>query len=242
MFSAKPILVASALSLSAAAFVTAAPAFAGVVVKSSGPSAAQFPVGKKLADTDTITLRDGDAVTVLTDGGTRVIRGPGTHRVGARGASKKTAFAMLTRQTSGARVRTGAVRGEGAGPMRNTNLWNIDISRPGRFCVVRSASYDVWRPATAGEATYIFGSAVSDYEAQVSFADGEQTASLGADKLPLVENRIYDLSGPSGGASQRMEFIVLDAVPAEAEELAQVLARNGCGGQLELMADTLAVE
>ena len=33
-----------------------------------------------------------------------------------------------------------------------------------------------------------------------------------------------------------------DAVPAEAEELAQMLAQNGCGGQLELMADTLAVE
>ncbi len=242
MFSARYILSASALALTAVCFAGAAPAMAGVVVKASGPSAGNFPVGKKLSDTDTITLREGDAVTVLTDNGTRVIRGPGTHRVGARGASKKTAFAMLTRQQSGARVRTGAVRGDGAAAGRNTNLWNVDVSRPGRFCLVSSAGYEFWRPTMAGEATYIFGSAVSDFEVQVTFADGEQTASLASERLPLIENRLYDLSGPSGGASQRMEFIVLDAAPAEAEDLAQVLVQNGCSGQLELMADTLAVE
>ena len=108
MSSVKAIVSGTAASLAALGFLVATPAQAGVVVKSSGPSAGTYPVGKKLDDASSVTLRSGDSLTVLTSSGTRVITGPGTHRVGARGASKRTAFAMLTRQRSGARVRTGA--------------------------------------------------------------------------------------------------------------------------------------
>lgn len=240
MFWGKTVFTAAALGVAAFGLAGAEPARAGVVVKSTGPSSGQFPVGKKLADADTITLRAGDVVTVLTDSGTRVLKGPGTHRVGARGASRNTAFAMLTRQRSGARVRTGAVRGDGATTGRNTNLWNIDISRPGRYCLARGATYDMWRPSAQDQATYILGSAVSDYEVQVTFAEGEQTAQLASSQLPLTENRIYDLSGPNGGASQRVEFVVLDDISDSPEDMALTLAQMGCNSQLDLLADTLS--
>ena len=78
MFSVRTFTIG--LALAGAALAGAAQA--GVVVSSSGPSKAQFPSGKKLDDNSSITLRDGHSVTVLTAGGTRVIKGAGAHLVG----------------------------------------------------------------------------------------------------------------------------------------------------------------
>ena len=113
-------------------------AAAGIVVASSGPSARQYPVGKKIDDGAAITLQTGDSVTVLDQRGTRVLRGPGTMALG-KGASPATSsvFAALTRQRSTARVRTGAVRnGPGSGPVRSPNLWYVDLAASGPVCVV----------------------------------------------------------------------------------------------------------
>ena len=92
MFSVKPLLMAVVLGGAAVAVVAPDVAKAGTVVASSGPSAGKYPVGKKLKDTDRITLRAGDSVTVLDSRGTRIISGAGTHMVGARGASKRSTF------------------------------------------------------------------------------------------------------------------------------------------------------
>ena len=48
MSSVKAIVSGTAASLAALGFLVATPAQAGVVVKSSGPSAGTYPVGKKL--------------------------------------------------------------------------------------------------------------------------------------------------------------------------------------------------
>jgi hypothetical protein len=240
MSSVKNILAGAALSFAACGFLGSAPAQAGVVVKSSGPSAETYPVGKKLDDAASVTLRTGDSITVLTGSGTRVISGPGTHRVGARGASKRTAFAMLTRQQSGARVRTGAVRGGATGSSTNSNLWNIDTSNPGKICLPAGDAITFWRPSVEGGETWILGSSISDFHVHFTFEDGSATASLSADELPLGQNRLYDLSGPAGGAKQRVEFIALDETPQDPEDLAVALANLGCMGQLDLLSEKLA--
>ncbi|QYJ07778.1 hypothetical protein [Qipengyuania flava] len=229
------------MAIAAFGFMGSAPVLAGVVVKSSGPSAADFPVGKKLNDASSITLREGDSVTVLTDSGTRVIRGAGTHRVGARGASKRTAFAMLTRQGSGARVRTGAVRGAGPTAASNPNLWNVDVTaQDSKMCLPGGETVTFWRADTEGEETWVLGSATSDFHVHVTFDEGDATASLGADELPLTPSSAYDLSGPDGGGKRRVEFVTLSPVPNNAEDLAVALAEQGCGGQLDLMSEKLA--
>ncbi|WP_324828435.1 hypothetical protein [Qipengyuania zhejiangensis] len=241
MFSARQLFTATALIGATLGLGSVTPAKAGVVVKSSGPSAAEYPVGKKLDDAASVTLRDGDAITVLTGAGTRILRGPGTHRVGARGASKRTAFAMLTRQRSGARVRTGAVRGGTGDAMpHNSNLWNVDVTQAGKVCLATDETIGFWRPSLAGEETWVLGSAVSDFHVHVTFADGDATASLGAEELPLGQNRIYGFSGPDGGPAQRVEFVLLETVPDNPEDLAVALAQNGCNGQLDLLSERLA--
>lgn len=240
MYSVKTFFKGAGLSLCALGFFGAAAANAGVVVKSSGPSAATYPVGKKLDDAASITLKAGDKVTILTDSGTRVISGPGTHRVGTRGASKRTAFAMLTRQQSGARVRTGAVRGGPAGTATNPNLWNVDTGQAGKVCLPSMDTITFWRSNSAGEETWVVGSANSDFHVHVTFDEGSTTASLGAEELPLHQTRIFDLSSPAGGAKKRLEFVSLGSEPADAEELAMALAENGCDGQLNLLSAKLA--
>ncbi len=235
----KNALAAAAL---AAGLALAGPAQAGVVVKSSGPSAGEFPVGKKLDDSATITLRAGDSVTVLTSNGTRVITGAGPHKVGARGASKRSTFAVLTRQRSGARVRTGAVRG-GVGAIAATNpsLWNVDVTKAGRVCIANTSLVNFWRPDTAGEATYMFGTDQSGFHVHVTFDEGVSQASLSGDELPLGNVKSYSLTGPDGTANT-IEFVSLDGVPEDPESMAATLAENGCNTQLDLLADKLMMD
>ena len=95
-------------------------------------------------------------------------------------------------------------------------------------------------PVAMTEETWVLGSAVSDFHVHVKFDDGDSTASLNAEELPLSQNRLYDLSGPAGGAKQRMEFVALTSTPDNAEDLAVMLADNGCTGQLDLLSDKLA--
>lgn len=227
-------------ALAGAAMLAAGAANAGVVVKASGPSAGQYPVGKKLDDAATITLKQGDAVTVLTANGTKVISGPGQFTVGVRGESKRSTFAVLTRQAANTRVRTGAVRsGTSSGPSMNPSLWNMDVTRPGKFCIADKARVNFWRPDSAGERVYVLGSGKSDYLVQLKFADGSAQAALTGDQLPLDANRSYRLSSEAGGAPQQVEFVLLDTVPDSPDELGAVLAEKGCSGQLAMLSDRL---
>lgn len=230
----------AAAGLVLAGIALSSPAAAGVVVKSSGPSAAQYPVGKKVDDASSVTLKAGDSITVLTANGTRVISGAGTHTIGARGTSKRSAFAVLSRQRSGARVRTGAVRGGTGGvASTNPNLWNLDVARGGRLCLADSATLNLWRGDTQAHETYMFGRANSDFHVHVAFEQGMAQASVTGDELPLAGGQVYTLTGPTGNAAVPVEFVVLDSVPEDPESMAALLAANGCQSQLDLLADKL---
>ncbi|MEP4785541.1 MAG: hypothetical protein ABJX46_12505, partial [Erythrobacter sp.] len=118
------------IALGAGAFALATPAAADVVVKSSGPSAKTFPVGKKLKSTTRITLRAGDTVTILGKSGTRILRGAGTYRVGARGRSTKATFANVTRSRS--RSRPGVARAGTIDDPFAPNMWYVDVTKSGK--------------------------------------------------------------------------------------------------------------
>eukprot|EP00611_Tribonema_gayanum_P010413 TRINITY_DN2042_c0_g1_i1.p1 TRINITY_DN2042_c0_g1~~TRINITY_DN2042_c0_g1_i1.p1 ORF type:complete len:174 (-),score=27.73 TRINITY_DN2042_c0_g1_i1:3-482(-) len=148
MFSASLKRAFAAAMLGGAALALPVAAMAGVVVKSTGPSATKYPVGTKLGDDVRITLKDGDAVTVLTAQGTRIIRGAGTFRVGDRPQVASDRFASLTRKRAATRVRTGAVRDGLEGEVTNPSLWYVDITRSGTVCLYDLATVRLWRPAT----------------------------------------------------------------------------------------------
>lgn len=237
MSSALYRLAGIALATAACALVPGT-ALAGVVVAASGPSAGQFPVGRKIGDSDRIVLRAGDTLTVLDGKGTRVLRGAGTYSLDQQaGPSKRSTFAVLTERRSAQRVRTGAVRGdEAVGPVHSPNLWYVDVDRPGKMCLADAERVRLWRKASEGDATYVVSAAESGGTQTVKFADGEMLAPWNTRAFPVTAGPLYRLADAKGVVVSEMSFVVLPSVAEEPEALAQQLIENGCEKQLELLS------
>lgn len=237
MFSARMKSRIAGMAMAGALFALPAAAMAGVVVKVSGPSAGEFPVGTQLDDEASITLREGDQITVLTSEGTRVMQGPGTFQVGEGASRTRARFSNLTRRRAARRVRTGAVRGAEAGPARSPNLWFVDVTAPGTVCVYDLAAVRLWRPDTAASQTYTIRDQASRASLEVSFAETESVRALRGEGFALTDGGNYSISGPA--AAVEVTFVTLDGEYEGEEQLAQALYQNGCSTQLALLADTL---
>lgn len=232
-----------ALALAAAGAVAPAIAWAGVVVSASGPSAASFPVGKTIGNSERITLRAGDTLTVLDGNGTRVLRGAGTFSLDQQGgANKRSTFAVLTERRTASRVRTGAVRGDETTPVHSPNLWYVDVGHPGKVCLAGTDRVRLWRPTTEGDATYALRPASGGASHSVTFADGDMLAPWDTSAFPITDGASFSLSGPGSSAGGTLTFAVLDAVADEPEALAQQLIEKGCTQQLELLSTATMID
>jgi hypothetical protein len=230
-------ITAAALA-SAVCLAIPAAASAGVVVAASGPSAASFPVGKKIGDSERIVLRAGDTLTVLGGNGTRVLKGAGTYSLDQQaGPSKRSTFAALTERRSAQRMRTGAVRGEGTGEaVHAPNLWYVDVDRAGKMCLPGTERVRLWRKATEGDVTFVVSREQETGTQTVKFADGEMLAPWNTTRLPLYAGPTYRLASDDGVVITEISFVVLDQVAEDPEALAQQLIDNGCEKQLELLS------
>jgi len=228
-----------AVALAGAALALPLAAMAGVVVKSTGPSASRYPVGTKLDDDASITLKDGDVVTVLTADGTRVIRGAGTFRVGDRPKVAADRFASLTRKRAATRVRTGAVRGTADENPTNPSLWYVDVTRSGTICLYDLATVRLWRPGTEGTSTYTVADEDGTALAEVTFDDTVTVAALDPARLPINPDARYRILGPNDAISAEINFVLLAEDFEAPDALAEALIAKGCTVQLETLASSL---
>lgn len=232
-------LVAGMAAMGALAVAGTAMAQA-VVVRSTGPSAVQYPQGRKLPAGGSVTLRAGDRVTVLDKAGTRVLAGPGSFAVnaGGGGAQAPGALASLMSRGGGARTRTGAVRGAPGEPAAEApngpdSIWYIDVSKGGTYCVADPASLVLWRPNRVEEGTGRLLSSDGTM-AEVSWRAGNALKLWPAASLPVVEGQTYTFSNPVG-ASVKIRTRLLGEVPADPVDVAMLLADKGCNAQLDLV-------
>ena len=232
----------SALALAGAALALPAAAMAGVVVKSTGPSATRYPVGSKVDDNATITLKAGDVITVLTANGTRVIKGAGTFRIGDRPQVAADRFASLTRKRAATRVRTGAVRGETEGNPTNPSLWYVDVTRSGTVCLYDLATVRLWRPGAPDTITYRMFHRENGTAVDVTFDETVTVAALDPARLPIVEGAPYTITGPDNATSAQVSFVLLEGDFEAADALGEALLAKGCTVQLELLAAGLEDE
>ncbi len=233
---AKGIVAGLALSVAGLA-ITPQIAEAGVVVSASGPSAGQYPVGRQIADNERITLRDGDAITVLNNGGTRVFSGAGTYMLSQQsGSSNNRAFAALTTQRSATRARTGAVRSSGATEVTNPNLWYVDVSTSGTICLPAANGIRLWRADTQANSTYSI--TAPDVETAVTFPAGEMLATWDLD-TPPSEGTTYTIGHAPGSQAVKVQFVFLTETPDTPEDLAATLIANDCMAQIELMSSAM---
>jgi hypothetical protein len=236
-------MIRAALAAGAAfALVPAAAQATGVVVATSGPSAAKYPVGKKIADDERIVLAAGDVLTVLDGRGTRILKGVGTYTLSQQaGPSKTGAFALLTRERAAQRMRTGAVRGEPAGPISRPNLWYVDVGSSGSTCVPEADEIRLWRSTSEGDVTYSIKPVGSGASSQVEFHDGEMLSPWDGKALPVSDGSTFVISQP-GATERTVTFKVLDTVPDAPDALAEDLISHGCTAQLDVLSQALRVD
>jgi len=234
------------LAFASATIVIPGTAYAGVVVKSSGPSAGDYPVGRAVDDDATITLRAGDRITILTDDGTRVMQEPGTFRVGEGATQTRARFSNLKRTRAARRVRTGAVRGAEETPGRDPDLWFVNLSVAGNICLLDLERVRLWRPDAEAAQTYRILDMSSDKDLEVAFVQSVSVRALDPGAMRLREGADYAIFAPSqedGGARPKVEvrFVTLDpeADYSSPARLAAALHENGCDQQFALLADTL---
>jgi hypothetical protein len=232
----------TALALAGAALALPAAGHAGVVVKSTGPSATRYPVGSKIDDNATITLKAGDVITVLTANGTRVIKGAGTFRVGDRPQVAADRFASLTRKRAATRVRTGAVRGEPEGNPTNPSLWYVDVTRSGTVCLYDLATVRLWRPGAPDTITYRMFNRENGTSVDVTFDETVTVAALDPARLPIVEGAPYTITGPDNATSAQVSFVLLQGDFEAPDTLGEALIAKGCTVQLDLLASGLEAD
>jgi hypothetical protein len=222
------------------AMFSATAALAGaIIVRSTGPSAKSWPPGKSLPATTKITLKAGDAVTVLDSGGTRVFTGPGSFPVISSGPSNGSAFAQFLQNVGGRQSRSAASRGDsGMGQGQNPNIWFADITKPGPLCVVDPAAVYLWRPTPAKPMTMTLSS--NGKIARVQFGKGQAVQPWPVAVLPVTDTAQYQIAVPGQPGPVTITLRTLRTAPAGLEETASVLIKNGCTAQTDLLVDTVS--
>ncbi|MEM1132611.1 MAG: hypothetical protein AAGH53_06730 [Pseudomonadota bacterium] len=230
-----------------------APAMAqSVVVRSTGPSASQYPAGKKLPANARITLKSGDVITVLDKGGTRVLRGPRTISLNQRVASASTTSSMrsLLRTRSNTRARTGAVRSTGTATVgeagiapRSPNLWFVDVTRPGTYCIADPAATVLWRSDIAATMSATLANASGAGATPIEWRRGSALKRWPVDMVPMIDGSSYTLA-MAGDVEPPAQITVrlMETVPEDADDTASELIARGCQQQLDLLVDTLSTE
>lgn len=246
----KTRLLAGALAVAAAVLSTTALA-QSMVVRSTGPSAAKYPVGKKFAANEKVTLVAGDQLVVLDQGKTRTIARPGVHNVSAGVAGSQTLTSTVTRMIAkdGAmRSRGGFTRGPGdaeaaAKEARAPNLWLIDMRKAGNFCVADPARLLFWRADMTGDALLRIEEGDNAVKVEtLAFVDGQAYRRWPGDTLPLRFGHSYRLSGNGLTEPVSISFQLLEAIPETPEAIAQALLAKGCTAQFDRLVDTMAEE
>lgn len=221
-----------------------------VVVRSTGPTAVNYPKGKRLAANASVVLKAGDVVTVLDKAGTRVLKGAGSFVMDNAVNRDRGAAALLARSLSNpASVRAGAVRSasvRGASTSDETlpvSIWIADTAQDGNVCVPRGSDLYLWRSkADARSFTWLTESEGGE---MVRMQWPPKTAGIAWPKTMLAPQegrtyRIYDETTPDKAAEFRIVTLEPEAVPADAAALGTLLLDNGCKAQFEWLAEVLA--
>ena len=210
-------------AVTAAALGSTAAVASVVVVRSLGPSAKSFPVGKTLPESAKVSLQGGDVVTVLGPNSAQTWRGPGNFAAGQ----------VALASAAGQRGRFGALR---SGDVAHSpSIWDIDVSQSGRVCVVNPAKLELWRPEADSAVKVTIRSA--DGKSQgLSWAAGK-ASTIWPSALPITTGAEYRIEWPDSGDTSSLSFVTVGSAPADLVGAAQLLIENGCQNQLDLLVD-----
>ena len=214
-------------ALIAAAFLTTASTAAAnvLVVRSTNPA---YRAGQSLPDNARITLRAGEQLMILANGGTRTFRGPGTFSPNTRVAGAATV------NNNGRIARIGAIRDAGVVPHGPT-IWHVDVTQSGTFCLSSASNVMLWRPDATAPVRFTIngpgGARTLDWAANAPTAawPGGGAVTNGA---------TYTITQPGVAVPVTVTFRVLASEPHNVEGVAEALIANGCQGQLDVLVES----
>lgn len=201
----------------------AAPAMAAkqIVVRSSGPSAKAYPVGKALDEGAQLSLRAGDTLTVLGPAKARVLKGPGSFKLAA----------VVETSPYSRRSRFSARRG----PPLPRGPWAIDVEQSGTVCVATKQPLTLWRPSGDGESTVtITGKAGT--RLTLNWAAGEQTLGW-PEQMPLADGLTYRVKLAGQKAASEWRIRSMGAMQMDRSATAEAFLGRGCGAQLDALVE-----
>lgn len=244
-------LTLAAAALTMAIGLSSVAAAQSMVVRSTGPSAAKYPTGKKFKPGERVTLVVGDRLVLLEKGTTRTLAKPGTFSAtGPVQISQNmgsTVTRMIARGNAG-RSRGGMIRGApetaplSAAESRAPNIWLLDYRHGGTFCVADPATLLLWRPDMASD-TLLKISASGDpaaSSATVALVSGANFRKWPTDILPVQYDVDYHMSGAGLSAPVTIRFKPVAALPETADDAAATLLGNGCTAQLNQLVDAMS--
>lgn len=258
--SMKSHLVALTIGAMAALGLTSAALAQAVVVRSTGPSASQYPKGKKLAAGSTIVLKDKDVVTVLDKAGTRVLVGPRTVSVDSRSKPDRSALSTLSGALRNPTAfRAGAVRSAGSGDQATVeqvlggkqyspSLWLANIARgePSRVCVPEGSDLFLWRDDVSTKRYIWLSDEMGGAMVRVLMPEG--TAGVPWPKLHVAPTAgsvftVVDENAAPGADPAKLTLVALPSqLPEDPDALAALLLENSCIDQVERLADLLLLD
>jgi hypothetical protein len=140
----------------------------------------------------------------------------------------------------GSRARTGAVRGAPVGleaPTAPDNIWAIDVTKGGTYCVADPGSLVLWRPNRADAITGKLGA--NGKTIAVSWKAGSALKLWPAADIPVVDGQTYVFTGPVT-VNSTITLKRLASVPGDQMDVASMLAEKGCNAQLDVIASQVA--
>lgn len=226
------------LAASVLAMTAATAAVAGtIVIRSSGPSAKAYPVGKSLPDGQRVALKAGDTLVLLDTKGTRTLSGAGNFDIGssARGAAAPSAFAALIGNSGTRQVRTGAVRGTNIGPARVASLWYVDTSKSGTVCLKDTTRATLWR---ADMTSPVVMTLTHDGKSvPLAFSTGQAVKTWPVTEIPLVAGGEYRISGPGLAIPTTLRIAAFTSTSDAPDDVARGLIGKGCAAQLDALVE-----
>ena len=208
-----------------------------MVVRSGGPAAKSYPLGKRLPEDARIVLGAADRLTLLDNRGTRELRGPGTFMLAAASAPTKFDPSRLFSAYNGRTARIGAMRPAEV-PPRPPSVWHVDVSTSANVCVPPSNKITLWRADAAAEATLTVTGAGGTR--QLAWGAGSAVLDWPTD-LPVTNGAEYRLSRSGAAAPATIRFRTLPEPPTDLESTAAMLIANECMGQLDVLVDSARV-
>ena len=214
----------TALSLSPLAI---SPVLADVlVVRSSGPSAGNYPPGRRLPDSTNVSLLANDSLTILSAGATRTLRGPGILNV--TGPVRAGSLASAISQRTNRRSRIGAVRGREG----ERGLWDVDVTQPGTYCVRAGSRPSLWRGNANETASLSVNATLLEWPAGRAFLRWP-------DDVAVVDGSQYHFRLSDQPAPARIRIVTIPSLPIDPVDIGELLYRNGCQPQFEHLLASL---